>query len=73
MLVQIKEHKNYYRDTETGALLNTNMEELKAYYAEVELKKKEMREKENLKSKVDKLEQDVTEIKDLLLQLVAKK
>lgn len=73
MFVQIKDHKNYYRDTETGALLNTNVEELKTYYAEVELKKKEIEEKQKMQNKVDKLEQDVIEIKDLLLQLVAKK
>ena len=73
MFVQIKDHKNYYRDIESGALVNTNVEEFKAYYAEVEIKKKEMQEKEKMQNKVDKLEQDVTEIKDLLLQLVAKK
>lgn len=72
MYVQIEDNKNFYRDINSKALLNTNIEELQAYYAEVEIKKKEMQEKEKLENKVDKLEQDVSEIKDLLRQLVAK-
>lgn len=72
MYVQIEDNKNYYRDTNSNALLNTNSEEFRAYYAERELKKKEMQEKQNLENKVNKLEQDVSEIKDLLRQLVAK-
>jgi hypothetical protein len=72
MYVQIEENKNFYRDMNSKALLNTNAEELRTYYAERELKIKEMQEKEKLENKVNKLEQDVSEIKDLLRQLVAK-
>ena len=72
MFVQIKDNKNYYRDTDSNALLNVNAEELQTYYAEREIKLKEMREKQSLENKVNKLEQDVSEIKDLLRQLVAK-
>lgn len=72
MYVQIKDNKNFYRDTESNALLNVNAEELKTYYAERELKMKEMQEKQKLENKVDKLEEDVSEIKNLLSQLVAK-
>jgi uncharacterized protein YlxW (UPF0749 family) len=49
-----------------------NVEELKTYYAERELKLKEMQEKQGLENKVNKLEQDVSEIKNLLHQLIAK-
>lgn len=72
MYVNIKDNKNLVRDIESTALLNTNIEELRAYYAEVEVKNKEMQEKQNLENKVDKLEQDVSEIKDLLRQLVTR-
>ena len=72
MFVQIKDNKNYYRDTDSNALLNVNAEELKTYYAERELKLKEMQEKQGLENKVNKLEQDVSEIKNLLHQLIAK-
>jgi hypothetical protein len=72
MYVNIKDNKNLVRDIESTALLNTNIEELRAYYAEVEVKNKEIQEKQNLENKVDKLEQDVSEIKDLLRQLVTR-
>lgn len=68
--VQIETHKHLYRDLDTGALLNTNLEELKAYYAESELKNKEAQEKMNLENKVNRLEEDIGEIKLLLRNLI---
>jgi hypothetical protein len=72
MYVQIKDNKNFYRDTESNALLNVNAEELKTYYAERDLRLKEMQKKEEMENKVNQLEEDVSEIKNLLRQLVAK-
>lgn len=68
--VKIQSHNHLYRDTETNAILNTDMEELKAYYADVELKKKEIMEKQKLENKVNKLEEDIGEIKHLLRNLI---
>jgi hypothetical protein len=68
--VQIDSHKHLYRDLETGAILNTDMEELKTYYAQVEIKNKEMEEKLKLENKVNKLEEDIGEIKYLLRSLI---
>jgi hypothetical protein len=72
MYVQIKDNKNFYRDVDSKALVNVNAEELKTYYAEREIKMKEFQEKQKVENKVDKLEQDVSEIKNLLQQLLAK-
>jgi hypothetical protein len=72
MYVQIKDNKNFYRDTESNALLNVNAEELKTYYAERDLRLKEMQKKEEMGNQVNQLEEDVSEIKNLLRQLVAK-
>jgi len=72
MYVQIKENKSLIRDTESGALLNTNRNELEAYYAERDIKIKELQEKQALENKVDKLEQDISDIKNLLQQLVTR-
>lgn len=72
MYVQIKENKDLIRDTESGALLNTNRNELEAYYAERDIKIKELQEKQVLESKVNKLEQDISDIKSLLQQLVTR-
>ena len=68
--VQIESHKNLYRDLDSGAILNTDIEELKAYYAQVEIKNKEMEEKLKLENKVNKLEEDIGEIKMLLHSLI---
>ena len=70
MYVQIETKENYYRDLESGALLNTDMEELKTYYAERDLRIKELQEKQSLENKVNKLEDDIGEIKGLLRDLI---
>ena len=72
MLVQIESHRNLIRDTDSGAVLNTDREELEAYYAEVEMRKKQLEEKRTLENKVNKLEQDISDIKNLLQQLVTR-
>lgn len=72
MYVRIKDHQNWIRDTETGALLNTSREELEAYYASREFHKQKEKEKKALENKVDKLEEDMTQIKELLQQLVSR-
>ena len=68
--VQIESHKHLYRDLDSGAILNTDIEELKTYYAQVEIKNKEMEEKLKLENKVNKLEDDIGEIKMLLRNLL---
>jgi hypothetical protein len=72
MFVQIKEKKNLVRDTRSGVLMNTDREEFQAYYAERDQKIKELQEKQNLENKVNKLEEDISEIKNLLQQLVTR-
>ena len=72
MFVQIKDNQYFYRDRESQALLNVNREEFAAYYAEREQKLKELQEKQSLENKVNKLEDDMSEIKDLLRQLVTR-
>lgn len=72
MYVQIKENKDLIRDTESGFLLNTNRNELEAYYVERDLKIKELQQKQALENKVNKLEQDISDIKNLLQQLVTR-
>lgn len=68
--VQIETHKHLYRDLDSGAILNTDLEELKSYYAQVEIKNKEIEEKKSLETKVNKLEEDIGEIKLLLRNLL---
>lgn len=70
MLVQITDNKTLIRDTDNRAILNTDVEGLKAYYAARQQALKEREEKQKLAEKVDNLEKDITEIKDLLKQVI---
>jgi hypothetical protein len=70
MFVQIKDKENLIRDVNSKAILNVDEEELKNYYARRELALKQKEEKENLESKVNKLEEDITDIKGMLRELV---
>ena len=70
MYVPIKDKKEFVRDTSNKAILNTNMEELKTYYAERDLAIKKNEEKLMMEQKVNKLEEDITDIKQMLRELV---
>ena len=72
MLVRIKDEPTLVRDTTNRALLNTDREGLERYKAQRLLAKKRLEEQKQMKDKVNKLEQDVSEIKDLLRQLVTR-
>ena len=70
MYVPIKDKKEFVRDISNKAILNTNMEELKTYYAERYLAIKKNEEKLMMEQKVNKLEEDITDIKQMLRELV---
>ena len=72
MLVQIKDDPKLIRDVTNRAILNTDREGLERYKAQRLLAKKRLDEQEEMKQKVNKLEQDMSEIKDLLQQLVTR-
>jgi hypothetical protein len=72
MLVQIKDDPKLVRDITNRAILNTDREGLERYKAQRLLAKKRLDEQEEMKNKVNKLEQDMSEIKDLLQQLVTR-
>jgi hypothetical protein len=72
MFVRIKNDPTLIRDTTNRALLNTDVEGLEKYKAQRLLAKKRLQEQEEMKNKVEKLEQDISEIKNLLQQLVTR-
>ena len=71
--VPIEINRDLVRDVSNRALLNTNLEELKTYYAERDLRIKELQEKQTMEEKVNKLEEDITDIKSMLRELVQMK
>jgi len=69
MFVRIEEEKHLVRDTTNRAILNTDRAGLENYLAQRQLAKQKLAEQEEMKNKVSKLEQDITDIKDMLREL----
>lgn len=63
--MKIKDHENLVRDDKSNAVLNTDLSSLQAYRERRAKSLKMVQDVENLKS-------DVSEIKNLLLQLIEK-
>jgi len=70
MIVRIEEEKHLVRDTTNRAILNTDRAGLENYLAQRQLAKQKLAEQEEMKNKVGKLEQDITDIKNMLRELV---
>lgn len=68
-LVQIEGHQGLVRDTRSKAILNTDRKALEEYQVKVELAKRQNAEKEETKMRLQKLEEDMTQIKNLLLEI----
>jgi uncharacterized protein (UPF0276 family) len=66
--VKIKD-KNLVRDTHSKAILNTDKAGLEQYYAKRAVAKQQQQEQYETKKRIAQLEQDMTEIKDLLKQI----
>jgi len=61
-------YKNLYRDTESGAILNTDRSGLEAY----KKRKQQAREFVNMKERQETMEKDMHEIKTLLHDVLEK-
>jgi hypothetical protein len=66
--VKIKD-KNLVRDTHSKAILNTDKAGLEEYYTKRAIAKKQQHDQLESKQRIAKLEQDMSEIKDLLKQI----
>jgi cell shape-determining protein MreC len=73
MFIRIEEEKHLVRDTTNRAILNTDRAGLENYLAQRQLAKQKMAEQEEMKNKVNKLEEDITDIKSMLRELVQMK
>jgi hypothetical protein len=68
-IVKIKEHKNLVRDTHSKAVLNTDRNGLNEYLMKREIAKKEQEEKSETKMRLAKLEEDMNDIKRILVEI----
>jgi hypothetical protein len=68
-LVQIKDNTSLVRDTHSKAVLNTDRNALDEYLMKRDIAKKQNEEKEETKMRLIQLEQDMAEIKSILMEV----
>jgi hypothetical protein len=73
ILVDIEDSSSLKRDIESGAVVNVNHQEYREYMEMKTNKLNELTEKKLQEAKINNLEKDVSEIKQLLLQLIKEK
>lgn len=66
MLMKVKENSDLVRDSETMAILTNNIGVVAAHKKKIS----EIKEKEQQKEEINMLKKDVSEIKDLLQQII---
>ena len=70
-LVRIKDHPNLVRDIHSKALLNTDINALEEYQARVEYARQQQAEKKETQMRLQKLEQNMDEIRSLLAEIAS--
>ena len=70
-IVAIKDHAKLVRDTQSKAVLNTDINGLNEYRMKRELAKQDMEEKSETKMRLAQLENDMQDIKMLLTEIAA--
>ena len=68
--IPVKGYSGLVRDTETNAIINTDSSAIQRAREQKELRKLKRIEESELKAKVDTLESDVSEIKQMLTELI---
>ena len=69
MYAKVKDHDNFIRDMNSKAVLNTDRVGLQEYYQKREIAKKEQSEKIETKQRLEKIEEEMSEIKNLLREI----
>jgi len=70
MFAKVREHENLIRDMHSKAVLNTDKEGLQDYLRKRNVAKKQQEEQVETKNRLTIIEQDMSEIKNLLHTLV---
>ena len=69
MYAKVKDHNHLVRDINSKAVLNTDKVGLNDYMMKREIAKKQKEEQSETKMRVAQLEQDMSEIKNLLIEI----
>lgn len=71
-LIKVKNHSDLRREDSSSAILNVDKQQYNAYKRKKYMAKQKTERLNNVESKVDELQEDMKDIKQLLQQLVAK-
>lgn len=69
MYAKVKDHSHLIRDMNSKAVLNTDKAGLNDYMMKREIAKKQKEEQSETKMRLAQLEEDMTEIKNLLIEI----
>lgn len=69
MYAKVKDHNHLIRDMNSKAVLNTDKAGLNDYMMKREIAKKQKEEQSETKMRLAQLEEDMTEIKNLLIEI----
>ena len=69
MYAKVKDHNHLIRDMSSKAVLNTDKAGLNDYMMKREIAKKQQNEQSETKMRLAQLEQDMSEIKNLLFEI----
>jgi|TARA_B100000902_G_C27018829_1_gene768556 hypothetical protein len=64
--IKVKDHKNLYRDSSTNSIVNADSNEYENYLKRRNLNLKKSTEIDELKSEVNTIRNDISELKNLL-------
>lgn len=67
-LLPVEHHPGFAKDPKSGAILNTDNDRLRAYKKQ----KRIMQETVRSSQRLDKLEQDMSDVKSMLMQILGK-
>lgn len=70
MYAKVRDHEHLVRDMRSKAVLNTDKEGLQEYLRKRDIAKKQQEEQVDAKNRLEKIEQDMSDIKNLLKELV---
>ena len=71
MLVKVKD-STFVRDIQSGALINQDYSSRDEYYAKVKMITNQKQELNNVRSEIDAIKNDISEIKQLMFALLNK-
>jgi hypothetical protein len=69
MYAKVKDHNHLIRDINSKAVLNTDKAGLNDYMMKREIAKKQKEEQSETKMRLTQLEQDMSEIKNMLIEI----